>query len=180
MKEKLMILGAIIAVIALVVFVFPQHTRNKAIALEETVETAMSDIKVCEKRRVDLIYNLADCVKQYDRHEAETLKEMAEGMNPGSDTGNDVLASLKAVAYDYPELQSQKNYQNLMTELALTENMISQSRQNYNMAVNHYRQYVRKFPQSTFIAMTGYEVQDYERLDYGAPEDAPKDIFGNG
>ena len=179
MKEKLMILGTVAAVILLLGLVFPQHTRNKAIALEETVETAKSDIKVQEKRRVDLIFNLADCVKQYDKHEAETLTEMANSMNPGSDAG-DVIASLKAVSYSYPELQSQQNYQNLMTELALTENMISQSRQNYNLAVNHYKQYVRKFPQSTFISMTGYEVQDYERLDYKAPEDAPKNIFGNG
>ena len=179
MKEKLMILGTVVAVVLLLFLVFPQHTRNKAIALEETVETAKSDIKVQEKRRVDLIFNLADCVKQYDKHESETLTEMANNMNPGSDAG-DVIASLKAVSYSYPELQSQKNYQNLMTELALTENMISQSRQNYNLAVNHYKQYVRKFPHSTFISMTGYEVQDYERLDYKAPEDAPKNIFGNG
>ena len=179
MKEKLMILGTVAAVILLLFLVFPQHTRNKAIALEETVETARSDIKVQEKRRVDLIFNLADCVKQYDKHESETLKEMANNMNPGSDAGN-VIASLKAVSYNYPELQSQQNYQNLMTELALTENLISQSRQNYNLAVNHYKQYVRKFPHSTFISMAGYEVQDYERLDYKAPEDAPKNIFGNG
>lgn len=179
MKEKLMILGSIIAVLLLAFLVFPQHTRNKAIALEETVETAMSDIKVQEKRRVDLIFNLADCVKKYDRHEAETLTEMAKSMNPGSDSGNDVMASLKAVSYNYPELQSQHNYQNLMLELSLTENMISQSRQNYNLSVDHYRQYVRKFPQSMYISMTRYEVKDYERLDYGAPEDAPQNIFEN-
>ena len=66
MKEKLMVLGAVAAVILLVLLIFPQHTKNKAIALEETVETARSDIKVQEKRRIDLIFNLADCVKQYE------------------------------------------------------------------------------------------------------------------
>lgn len=48
-----------------------QSLQNKAVALEEQVNTASSDIKVQEKRRVDLVYNLADCVKQYDKHEAE-------------------------------------------------------------------------------------------------------------
>ncbi len=178
MKQIFVSIAAVVAIAMLVVFAFPQHTRNKAIALEETVETAMSDIKVQEKRRVDLIYNLADCVKQYDKHESETLIEMAKEMNPGDDS-KDVIASLKAVAYDFPELQSQQNYQNLMTELSLTENMISQARQNYNLSINHYRQYVRKFPQNIFITMTEYEVKDYERLDYEVSEDAPQNIFRN-
>ena len=61
-----------------------QSARNKAIGLEEAVYTAESDIKVQEKRRVDLVYNLADSVQQYDKHESETLKELADGMGRGN------------------------------------------------------------------------------------------------
>lgn len=43
--------------------------------------TADSDIKVQEKRRVDLVYNLADCVKQYDMHESSTLESLADNMS---------------------------------------------------------------------------------------------------
>ena len=56
-----------------------QGTQNKAFTLEEQVNTAQSDIRVQEKRRVDLVYNLADCVMQYDKHEAETLTAIVEG-----------------------------------------------------------------------------------------------------
>lgn len=58
----------VLAVILMIVFGV-QNSQNKAIALEEQVNTASSDIKVQEKRRVDLVYNLADCVKQYGKHE---------------------------------------------------------------------------------------------------------------
>lgn len=66
------IAAGVIAVILLCVFAV-QGAQNKAYSLEEQVNTAESDIKVQEKRRVDLVYNLADCVMYYDKHESETL-----------------------------------------------------------------------------------------------------------
>ena len=77
-KLPLIIGVGVTAVILLCVFGV-QSSQNKAIVLEEQVNTAQSDIKVQEKRRVDLVYNLADCVKQYDKHEADTLTAIAEG-----------------------------------------------------------------------------------------------------
>ena len=77
-KLPVIIVAGVLAVILLCVFAV-QGSQNKAFALEEQVNTAQSDIKVQEKRRVDLVYNLADCVKQYDKHEAETLAAIAEG-----------------------------------------------------------------------------------------------------
>lgn len=75
-KVALIALGGVVAVALMCVFGV-YSSQNKAIAMEEQVKTAQSDIKVQEKRRVDLVYNLADCVKQYDSHEAETLKPLS-------------------------------------------------------------------------------------------------------
>ena len=77
-KLVLIVVAGIVAVIFMCIFGI-QGAQNKAFALEEQVNTADSDIKVQEKRRVDLVYNLADCVKQYDKHEAETLTAIVEG-----------------------------------------------------------------------------------------------------
>ena len=90
----------IVAVVLMIVFGI-QSSQNKAIALEEQVNTASSDIKVQEKRRVDLVYNLADCVKQYDKHESETLMAVAEGRGTAGDIEN-VTTALTAVAEAYP------------------------------------------------------------------------------
>lgn len=70
-KLALIITASVIAFILLCVFGI-QSAQNKAIGLEESILTADSDIKVQEKRRVDLVYNLADCVQQYDKHESST------------------------------------------------------------------------------------------------------------
>ena len=56
-----------------------QSSQNKAIALEQAVEMAESDIHVQEKRRIDLLPNLVDAVKQYDKHEAEVLQAIVDG-----------------------------------------------------------------------------------------------------
>lgn len=165
----------IVAVVLMIVFGI-QSSQNKAIALEEQVNTASSDIKVQEKRRVDLVYNLADCVKQYDKHESETLMAVAEGRETAGDIEN-VTTALTAVAEAYPELKSNENYKTLMNELSMTENMIAEYRSNYNKQVKEYKRYVRKFPSRLFLGMLGYEVQEYEYLNYNAPVDAPQDLF---
>lgn len=166
---------AIVAFILMIVFGV-QSAQNRAISLEESVYTAQSDIKVQEKRRVDLVYNLADCVKQYDKHESATLTQLADSMSKGAEV-NDVQTSIAAVAYDYPELQSNQNYQQFMTELATTENLIAQYRENYNKSVTAYNRYVKKFPTRIFLDITGYENAGFERLNYDVSESAPQNLF---
>lgn len=174
-KVMLIVAAGILAVILLGVFVV-QSSQNKAIALEEQVSSADSDIKVQEKRRVDLVMNLADCVKQYDKHEAETLKSVVEGRGKTGDIEN-VTTAITAVSEAYPELKSDANYKELMNELSITENLIAEYRSNYNKQIKEYNRYVRKFPTRSFLSLLGYETQDYTYLDYDAPVDAPQDLF---
>lgn len=175
-KVFLITLLSIIALILLAVFAV-NSLQNKAISYEEQVNVAHSDIKVQEKRRFDLIHNLVDCVKQYDEHEAETLSEIVKGRGGSGDIEN-VTTAITAVTESYPELKSSENYKNLMNELAMTENLISQYRSNYNKQIKEYNRYVRKFPNNTFLNMLGYETQSYTYLDYNAPTDAQQNLFG--
>lgn len=175
-KLTLIIVAGILAVIMLCVFLV-QGAQNKAFSLEEQVNTASSDIKVQEKRRVDLVYNLADCVKQYDKHEADTLTAIVDGRGSAGDIEN-VTTAITAVSEAYPELKANENYKELMNELAITENLIAEYRSNYNQQIKEYNRYVRKFPTRLFLNMLGYEVMEYGYLDYNAPVDAPQDLFG--
>ena len=174
--KLVLIIGAgVIAVILLCIFGI-QSSQNKAFTLEEQVNTAQSDIKVQEKRRVDLVYNLADCVKQYDKHEAETLTAIVEGRGSTGDIEN-VTTAITAVSEAYPELKSNENYKQLMNELSMTENLIAEYRSNYNKQIKAYNRYIRKFPTRIFLDWLGYEVQEYTYLDYDAPETAPQNLF---
>lgn len=175
-----LIIFAIIAFGMTAIVFAVQGYQNNAINYEEAVNTADSDIKVQEKRRVDLVKNLADCVQHYDKHEAETLKDIALGRSANSATQiENATASIAAVAEAYPELKSNENYKEFMNELSMTENLIAEYRSNYNDAVKQYRRYIRKFPARIFLDITGYEKQDFQLLDYNAPVDAPQNLFDN-
>lgn len=174
-KITLIILAGVVAIAVMCVFGV-QSSQNKAIAMEEQVSTAQSDIKVQEKRRVDLVYNLVDCVKQYDKHEADTLTAIVEGRGSTGDIEN-VTTAITAVSEAYPELKANENYKQLMSELSMTENLIAEYRSNYNKQIKEYNRYVRKFPTRIFLDLLGYDVQDYTYLDYNAPEDAPQNLF---
>lgn len=179
MKNKWKVAALVVAiVIALggLGVVVVQGAQNTAIALEEQVNTAYSDIEVQEKRRIDLIYNLVDCVKQYDAHEAETLKAVVDARGGAGDIEN-VTTAITAVSEAYPELKANENYKELMNELSMTENLIAEHRSNFNKQIKEYNRYVRKFPARVFLDILGYETQDYTYLNYDAPTDAPQNLF---
>ena len=88
------------------------------------------------------------------------------------------LLQLLRLGIRIQNLKSNENYKQLMTELATTENLMAQYRENYNSSVNTYNRYIKKFPTRIFLDLIGYEKQSFERLDYDAPVDAPQDLFG--
>lgn len=176
---KLILIIAAVVVAVAMVFVFAfQGVQNKAIGLEEQITTAQSEIKIQEKRRADLIPNLVDCVKAYDEHEYNTLMAVIEARGANSDeVTTEVMTSVNVVAEQYPELKSNENYKQLMTELATTENLIAQTRTNYNTWVSKYNSYVKKFPNRGILSMLGYEVQPFNKLTYDVSSDAPTNLF---
>lgn len=179
MKKVLLIIGAIVA-FALFVVLIAKGVENKAITLEESIENTAGDIKVEEKRRFDLIPNLVECVKAYDKHEYETLVDVIKARSGEVDSKgvDQVKLKIQAVAEAYPELKSQKNYQELMNELAITENKISTMRRHYNSCVTYYKRYIRQFPSKQILGMVHYEFKDYERLEFeNSSVDAPKVEF---
>ena len=176
-KLPVIILAAVLAVVLVFVFAF-QGVQNHAIGLEEQITTAQSEIKIQEKRRADLSPNLVDCVQAYDEHEYNTLMAVIEARGSSSDeVVGDIMANINVVAEQYPELKSNENYKQLMTELATTENLIAQTRTNYNTWVSQYNSYVRKFPNASILSMLGYERQHFEKLNYDVSSDAPTNLF---
>ena len=176
-KFILIIVAVILAVVFMFVFAF-QGVQNKAINLEEQITTAQSEIEIQQKRRADLIPSLVDCVKAYDKHEYKILMDVVAARGASSDEAvSEVATRINVVAEAYPELKSSTNYQQLMTELSVTENLIAQTRTNYNTWVTQYKSYVRKFPNRGILSILGYEVQNFEKLTFNTSEDAYTNLF---
>jgi len=181
-NKKMKLTGIIVAAlfgISLILFFSVQGCRNSAIEREEKVETTKSDIDVQLQRRVNLLTELSECVSQYDKHEAKTLKDVISkrGKNMSGSEARDVMLHIAAVAERYPELQSQKNYSKLMNECSLTENLVAQHKKAYNQSVNDYRRYCRSFPANVCLNILGYEMIDYERYKTDVTDTKPMVLF---
>lgn len=168
-----MILGIILFAI-LVVFAL-NSVQNKAITLEEQIKVSESDVEVQEKRREDLVFNLVDTVKQYDKYEAETLKSIVESRK--GNAPKEVSTVLSAVSEAYPQLKSNTNYKQLMLELSITENKISEHRTTYNTQVKEYNRFIKKFPNKQILNFMGYQKADYTYLEFNSKSDAPQNLF---
>ena len=171
-------LGIIVPMVVLGAIVV-NVSANKAISYEENVSQCYSDLTTQYKRREDLIENLVDSVKAYDKHEAETLKEVIGARNePYSDYGDtSVSKQISVVVEAYPQLQSSDNYKQLMLELTTTENKIANYRESYNTSVKDYRKYCMKFPHKQFLSLAGYSPENFSYLELKSSEDSPKNLF---
>lgn len=177
MKKILIGIGIILGIILMVIGMFV-GTNNTAINLEEQIKESKSSINIQEKRREDLIYNLVDIVESYNKYEQDTMTKIIEARTKASN-GNVKEAEIliNAVAEQYPELKSNENYKTLMTELAVTENIIAEHRNNYNIQVKQYNKHIKAFPNSMILNMMGYEKLNNTYLEYKASKDAPKNLF---
>ena len=177
MKKILIIIGIILSVLLIIVGKFI-ITNNKAISLEEQIKESKSSINIQEKRREDLLINMVDAIKSYNNYEQETMTQIIEARNQATN-GNIEEAEkiITMVAEQYPELKSNENYKQYMTELAVTENLIAEHRNNYNIQVKQYNKHVKTFPNSMILSMMGYERLDNTYLEYDTSEDSPKNLF---
>ena len=176
-KIILIIASIIIGCIVLISCIFI-GTNNMAINLEEQIKESKSSINIQEKRREDLICNLVDTVESYNQYEQETMTKIVDARSKASNgDAEEAEILINAVAEQYPELKSNENYKSLMTELAVTENLIAEHRNNYNIQVKQYNKHIKKFPNNMILNIMGYEKLDDTYLNYEASEDAPRNLF---
>ena len=181
---KKIIIGAVscivIIILTIVASIFMiQNYQNRAIQMEQLVESAQSNLDAEYNRRAGLLVNLAEAVMSYDEHEASVLVELSKARTPDGGKGNvNASAYIQGVVERYPQLRSIENYDRYMTELAMTENRITSHRNDYNAMVRNYIAYVRGFPTRFCLSILGYQAHNYEYLKFqNAPVDAPTGLL---
>ncbi len=148
-------------------------TYNSLVVLRERIKEALSSIDVQLKRRADLIPNLVETVKGYEKHEKEVFENVTKARSALVGAGNlkekaqaenmltGALKSLFAVAEAYPELKASDNFKELQEELTDTENKISYSRQFYNSNVLEYNSKIKTFPASIIATRFNFKEEEF-------------------
>jgi LemA protein len=150
-------------------------TYNSLIALKTRAQNAQKDIDVQLKRRYELIPNLIETVKGVAKQEKELFTKVTEaraGLVKGSiqdkvDSNNQLTQTLKslfAVAESYPDMKSNKSYENLQAELVDTQDKIMAAERFYNSNVQSFDQKVQSFPTNVIAGMFGFNEKDFDYL----------------
>ncbi len=197
MKEGEMDMIWIVLGIVAVLVVWYISTYNGFVSLNVKCEEAYSTMDVYLKKRFDLIPNLVNTVKGYASHEEATLLKVIEARNQASQVKVDAenmtqeqlnnfqqsqenlssaIRGLNIVVEKYPDLKANQNFLELQSQLEGTENRIAVERQRYSDVVNEYNTSVRRFPNSVFASMFGFDKKPYFEAQSGA-ENAPKVEF---
>ena len=188
MKKGTILLLAIIAVVVLC----GVNVYNNMVSHDEAVTKAWANVESQYQRRADLIPNLVATVKGYAAHESETLQAVTDARAKATSISVDgnmtaeqfqqyqvaqnevtgALGRLIAIAENYPDLKANQNFLELQAELEGTENRIAVERQNFNTAAKTYNTYIRRFPQTLFASIFGFDKKDYFEAEAGS-EKAP-------
>lgn len=180
----LAVVGAIIAIL----LISGIGAYNGLVSSETAVENKFSQIDVNLQRRADLIPNLVNTVKGYAAHEREVLQSIADARSrlvgagtPAEKAAADAeltgaLSRLLVIVENYPTLKADTQFARLMDELSGTENRIAVARKDYNDAVSAYNVRLRRFPNSIYASMFGFERKELYKATEGA-EKVPEVSF---
>lgn len=141
---------------------------NSVPTAEEEAKARWADVESSYQRRADLVPNLVATAKGAAASETQILTNVtnaraaATSINITTDDLSDpetferfqnaqnqltqALGQLRTVVENYPTLQSQARFADLMTQLEGTENRINVARTRYNEAVQAYNTTIRTFP----------------------------------
>ena len=185
MKKSTIILIAVIAIAA----IWGVSAYNGLVKMDESVNTAWSNVENQYQRRADLIPNLVNTVKGYAAHEKETLEAVMAARSKATQMTIDAdnltpeklqeyqkaqgeigsaLGRLLAITENYPDLKANQNYMELQAQLEGTENRISVERRNFNEVARTYNTSIRTFPKSILAGMFGFDKRPYFEAEEGA------------
>ncbi len=157
MKNWMIFVGIVVA-FGILLGTIVATTYNRAINLEESIANMGSDIQIQEQRRFDLITKLVDTVEANAQYESGTMKDVIKmRQNLANGKLEDVQTLLQATAEQYPQLKATEGYTQLMSELSITENLISEQRKTYTSSIKDYKAFTRSWPNTMFLAWSGYK-----------------------
>jgi LemA protein len=175
---------------------------NSFVRLDESVNTAWSQVENQYQRRYDLIPNLVSTVQGIADQEQAVFQGVADARARigRTEISADVLSNEEAFAEfqaaqanlgsslsrllvaveAYPELRSSENFLALQTQLEGTENRIANERRMFNETVQTYNTRARAIPGVWFVSLFGFDKTKQQFESVEGAEQAPSVDFQIG
>lgn len=179
-----------VGVVVLLVVLWMIGGYNRFVGLDQSINGAWGEVNNQYTRQAELIPNLVSTVASAARVETSFVERVtasrtrwleadASGKDAAGVTMNaDVAALVRAIstAENYPLLQANKQYTQLMDELAGTQNRITVARGSWIALIKDYNIAIKRFPANLLAGMFGFEAKTY----YEAPAGTTTPLLGTG
>lgn len=162
---------AIILTLAIIIIVLINY--NSLIKLRNKVRQSESVIDVYLNQRFDLIPNLVECVKGYNKHEKELLENITKMRTAYNENKNlkkaqelnNNLNKLMLVAENYPDLKANEQFLNLQKNLTKMESQLQAARRIYNVDVTKYNTKIGVVPTNIIAKIFGFKEAELFKLE---------------
>lgn len=170
--------GTIVVVVLLIILIiFVVMMFNKIVKSGNENIKAVKTLDQVLKRRLELIPNLQEIVRNYPEEENVSLNDidsmreaLSEKMTVSSrqkleDKFSAIFKNIFDSMEKYPELKSSNNFINLKNELTAIEKDIEITRRAYNDTTRSYNALIKKSPYKILASILGYSKRDFFDVD---------------
>ena len=153
---------------------------NKALTLDEGVQSQWAQVENQLQRRFELIPNLIETVKGVAKQEEKIYLGVANarksyfqaqtvrGKARAAGNFETALSRLLVLRESYPQLKSNESFLKFQDQLEGTENRLAVERKRFNDAVRSLNTFVRKFPGQFYANLAGVEKAEYFEIQESA------------
>ena len=176
--------GTIVVVVLLIILIiFVVMMFNKIVKSGNENIKAVKTLDQVLKRRLELIPNLQEIVRNYPEEENVSLNDidsmreaLSEKMTVSSrqkleDNFSSIFKNIFDSMEKYPELKSSNNFINLKNELTAIEKDIEITRRAYNDTTRSYNALIKKSPYKILASILGYSKRDFFDVDLVTKEE---------
>jgi len=196
MRKTLITIAIIVGIIIVLYSTFKSFQNSMVNKNEDTI-SKWAQVESQYQRRLDLFTNVVNTIKGSAEFEKSTLEAVIEARSKATSVTvdpskltpesiekfqqaqnnlNSSFSRLLLVMEQYPQLKTTDAFRDFQAQIEGTENRINKARDDFNLSVQDYNSYIKRFPNNLFAGMMNYAEKGYFKAQQGA-EKAPEVKF---
>ena len=149
---------------------------NKLQSHAQAIREGSSNIQVAVSKKLALLNQLIDVVKNFQESEQFTYLKIAQdssasGLSTAYQQSGAILTSLQGVADRFPNLKANEQYHRLVDNIEACESNIQQQRETYNLTVRAYNTVRLSIPTVFVAGILGFSTAPYLEFDISGVAD---------
>jgi LemA protein len=144
---------------------------NTLVNLDENIKNKRAQLENVIERRFELIPKLTEVVREYAQLEKEILQSLTQAQTSYKHAKNleqktealtlynNTISSFIETADKIKLSKANQLYQDLLFEIAGSDNRIAVERKRYNEAVSEYNKLVRQSPLNEYVEELGFDIE---------------------